>query len=82
MLKLDIMTESELGQIFGTLDSLIPLHQGEVPLSVCLSLFLLYIHLEHVHKLISDNYVIHGFLEIAHHLFMSFVGKFNLDDLE
>lgn len=28
MLKLDIMTESELGQIFGTLDSLIPLHQG------------------------------------------------------
>jgi len=29
MLKLDIMTESELGQIFGTLDSLIPLHQGK-----------------------------------------------------
>lgn len=29
MLKLDIMTESELGQIFGTLDSLIPLHEGE-----------------------------------------------------
>lgn len=28
MLKLDIMTESELGQIFGTLDSLIPLHEG------------------------------------------------------
>ncbi|CAG07346.1 unnamed protein product, partial [Tetraodon nigroviridis] len=28
MLKLDILTESELGQIFGTLDSLIPLHQG------------------------------------------------------
>ncbi|XP_068601592.1 rho guanine nucleotide exchange factor (GEF) 3, like [Brachionichthys hirsutus] len=27
MLKLDIMTESELGQIFGTLDALIPLHQ-------------------------------------------------------
>ncbi|CAN9516051.1 unnamed protein product [Ophioblennius macclurei] len=27
MLKLDILTESELGQIFGTLDSLIPLHQ-------------------------------------------------------
>ncbi|XP_051282194.1 rho guanine nucleotide exchange factor (GEF) 3, like [Dicentrarchus labrax] len=27
MLKLDIMTESELGQIFGTLDSLIPLHE-------------------------------------------------------
>ncbi|XP_038595623.1 rho guanine nucleotide exchange factor (GEF) 3, like isoform X1 [Micropterus salmoides] len=27
MLKLDIMTESELGKIFGTLDSLIPLHQ-------------------------------------------------------
>uniref|UniRef100_A0A3P8YWZ1 Rho guanine nucleotide exchange factor 3 n=1 Tax=Esox lucius TaxID=8010 RepID=A0A3P8YWZ1_ESOLU len=27
MLKLDIMTESELGHIFGTLDSLIPLHQ-------------------------------------------------------
>lgn len=30
MLKLDIMTESELGQIFGTLDSLIPLHEGTV----------------------------------------------------
>lgn len=29
MLKLDIMTESELGQIFGTLDSLIPLHEGK-----------------------------------------------------
>ncbi|MBN3322555.1 ARHG3 factor, partial [Atractosteus spatula] len=28
MLKLDIMTESELGQIFGTLDSLIPLHEA------------------------------------------------------
>lgn len=28
MLKLDIMTESELGQIFGTLDTLIPLHEG------------------------------------------------------
>ncbi|KAJ8361329.1 hypothetical protein SKAU_G00178540 [Synaphobranchus kaupii] len=27
MLKLEIMTESELGQIFGTLDSLIPLHE-------------------------------------------------------
>nr|XP_020472079.1 rho guanine nucleotide exchange factor 3-like [Monopterus albus] len=27
MLKLDIMTESELGHIFGTLDSLIPLHK-------------------------------------------------------
>ncbi|XP_042264552.1 rho guanine nucleotide exchange factor (GEF) 3, like isoform X1 [Thunnus albacares] len=27
MLKLDILTESELGQIFGTLDSLIPLHE-------------------------------------------------------
>nr|XP_015823480.2 rho guanine nucleotide exchange factor (GEF) 3, like isoform X2 [Nothobranchius furzeri] len=27
MLKLDIMTESELGHIFGTLDSLIPLHE-------------------------------------------------------
>ncbi|XP_068452818.1 rho guanine nucleotide exchange factor (GEF) 3, like isoform X2 [Clinocottus analis] len=27
MLKLDIMTQSELGQIFGTLDSLIPIHQ-------------------------------------------------------
>nr|XP_057939859.1 rho guanine nucleotide exchange factor 3-like [Doryrhamphus excisus] len=27
MLKLDIMTESELMQIFGTLDSLIPLHE-------------------------------------------------------
>lgn len=32
MLKLEIMTESELGQIFGTLDSLIPLHQGKPPL--------------------------------------------------
>ena len=29
MLKLDILTESELGQIFGTLDSLIPLHEGK-----------------------------------------------------
>ncbi|XP_026853903.2 rho guanine nucleotide exchange factor (GEF) 3, like isoform X1 [Electrophorus electricus] len=27
MLKLEIMTESELGRIFGTLDSLIPLHE-------------------------------------------------------
>ncbi|XP_048879594.1 rho guanine nucleotide exchange factor (GEF) 3, like [Brienomyrus brachyistius] len=27
MLKLDIMTESELGQIFGTLDTLIPMHE-------------------------------------------------------
>ncbi|KAJ3585939.1 hypothetical protein NHX12_012346 [Muraenolepis orangiensis] len=27
MLKLEIMTESELGHIFGTLDSLIPLHE-------------------------------------------------------
>ncbi|XP_072305944.1 rho guanine nucleotide exchange factor (GEF) 3, like isoform X2 [Eucyclogobius newberryi] len=27
MLKLDIMTERELGQIFGTLDSLIPMHK-------------------------------------------------------
>ncbi|XP_028309313.1 rho guanine nucleotide exchange factor (GEF) 3, like isoform X2 [Gouania willdenowi] len=27
MLKLNIMTESELGQIFGTLDSLVPLHE-------------------------------------------------------
>ncbi|XP_074537728.1 rho guanine nucleotide exchange factor (GEF) 3, like isoform X2 [Halichoeres trimaculatus] len=27
MLKLDILTESERGQIFGTLDSLIPLHE-------------------------------------------------------
>ncbi|XP_047446910.1 rho guanine nucleotide exchange factor (GEF) 3, like isoform X2 [Mugil cephalus] len=27
MLKLNIMTESELGQIFGTMDSLIPLHE-------------------------------------------------------
>ncbi|XP_040007929.1 rho guanine nucleotide exchange factor (GEF) 3, like [Xiphias gladius] len=27
MLKLDILTESELGQIFGTLDALIPLHE-------------------------------------------------------
>ena len=32
MLKLDIMTESELGQIFGTLDSLIPLHEGKMRL--------------------------------------------------
>lgn len=29
MLKLEILTESELGIIFGTLDSLIPLHEGE-----------------------------------------------------
>ena len=29
MLKLSIMTEQELNQIFGTLDSLIPLHEGE-----------------------------------------------------
>lgn len=29
MLKLSIMTELELNQIFGTLDSLIPLHEGE-----------------------------------------------------
>lgn len=28
MLKLSIMTEQELNQIFGTLDSLIPLHEG------------------------------------------------------
>lgn len=34
MLKLDIMSESELRQIFGTLDSLIPLHEGEPPLLV------------------------------------------------
>ncbi len=34
MLKLDIMTESELGQIFGTLDSLIPLHQGKASLCI------------------------------------------------
>lgn len=34
MLKLDILTESELGQIFGTLDSLIPLHEGKFDL-VC-----------------------------------------------
>ena len=27
MLKLSIMTEQELNQIFGTLDSLIPLHE-------------------------------------------------------
>lgn len=30
MLKLSIMTEQELNQIFGTLDSLIPLHEGRV----------------------------------------------------
>lgn len=29
MLKLSIMTEQELNQIFGTLDSLIPLHEGK-----------------------------------------------------
>lgn len=29
MLKLSIMTEHELTQIFGTLDSLIPLHEGK-----------------------------------------------------
>lgn len=28
MLKLSIMNEQELNQIFGTLDSLIPLHEG------------------------------------------------------
>lgn len=28
MLTLSIMTEQELTQIFGTLDSLIPLHEG------------------------------------------------------
>uniref|UniRef100_A0A3Q2Q0P6 Rho guanine nucleotide exchange factor (GEF) 3, like n=1 Tax=Fundulus heteroclitus TaxID=8078 RepID=A0A3Q2Q0P6_FUNHE len=39
MLKLDIMTESELGQIFGTLDSLIPLHEGNpYELLVCFQL--------------------------------------------
>ncbi len=41
MLKLSIMTEHELNQIFGTLDSLIPLHEGEhevnVFSSVCVS---------------------------------------------
>lgn len=36
MLKLSIMTEHELNQIFGTLDSLIPLHEGEQK-SVCLN---------------------------------------------
>lgn len=30
MLTLSIMTEQELNQIFGTLDSLIPLHEGTV----------------------------------------------------
>lgn len=30
MLKLSIMTEKELNQIFGTLDSLIPLHEGMI----------------------------------------------------
>lgn len=36
MLKLSIMTEQELNQIFGTLDSLIPLHEGrqEPPVEV------------------------------------------------
>lgn len=38
MLKLDIMTESELGQIFGTLDSLIPLHQGKPHCTLSLDL--------------------------------------------
>lgn len=30
MLTLSIMTEQELNQIFGTLDSLIPLHEGHL----------------------------------------------------
>ncbi|XP_056157703.1 rho guanine nucleotide exchange factor (GEF) 3, like [Lampris incognitus] len=38
MLKLDIMTESELGQIFGTLDSLIPLHEGATILELIQSI--------------------------------------------
>lgn len=57
MLKLSIMTEQELNQIFGTLDSLIPLHEGrqeppvEVIWSPCwpitgqLNLYLLSLHL-------------------------------------
>lgn len=45
MLKLDIMTESELGQIFGTLDALIPLHEGKTSKlsyvnSICDSVYL------------------------------------------
>lgn len=46
MLKLSIMTEQELNQIFGTLDSLIPLHEGRRehpscwPLRAKLTLFL------------------------------------------
>lgn len=32
MLTLSIMTEQELNQIFGTLDSLIPLHEGHLEL--------------------------------------------------
>jgi len=34
MLKLSIMTEQELNQIFGTLDSLIPLHEGSIECSI------------------------------------------------
>lgn len=33
MLKLSIMTEQELNQIFGTLDSLIPLHEGKTQIA-------------------------------------------------
>ncbi|KAG9337076.1 hypothetical protein JZ751_029844 [Albula glossodonta] len=36
MLKLSIMTELELNQIFGTLDSLIPLHEGEEAMCIWL----------------------------------------------
>lgn len=35
MLKLSIMTEEELTQIFGALDSYIPLHEGEYDLMTC-----------------------------------------------
>lgn len=39
MLKLSIMTEQELNQIFGTLDSLIPLHEGKTQIVfVCVTL--------------------------------------------
>lgn len=69
MLKLDIMTESELGQIFGTLDSLIPLHQGKPPPP-----------LECVHRLISDNYIHAWFPGNPPVLFLSTVVKCNLDE--
>lgn len=40
MLKLSIMTEQELNQIFGTLESLIPLHEGRMEPEGFLSCYL------------------------------------------